>query len=296
MPRLHLCRRAGTGVPGPRGHRRAGGEVRAGRARGRRARLLWPPERLGPGPLSEKAPPAPHPLFSRRRLSPLLSPSPGSSARPAGARRQQEHAAAAAAAARAERAARGEGGARAAARRGGRRGGRASAGEAQPRTHPSGAQPRPGGAPAQERWARRRAPPEPRAARVPASAALGPLLALARAGSPSQDSWPLASFASAQKILSWRSPETDGSRGECPPTVLCRRSALPCLPVHFAPTYPTPLSGPEIRCLAFLRLGEGVSRPPRVTDAAFVQTGQPNLLKTFPPWWEERGCQRGRSA
>lgn len=130
MPRLHLCRRAGTGVPGPRGHRRAGGEVRAGRARGRRARLLWPPERLGPGPLSEKAPPAPHPLFSRRRLSPLLSPSPGSSARPAGARRQQEHAAAAAA--RAERAARGEGGARAAARRGGRRGGRASAGEAQP--------------------------------------------------------------------------------------------------------------------------------------------------------------------
>ncbi|XP_061032934.1 collagen alpha-1(I) chain-like [Eubalaena glacialis] len=159
MPRLHPGRRAGSGVPGPRGHRRAGGEERTepgsgggcDRVSSDHASGWGPGPGPGPGPLSEEAPPAPEQPRKRR---------------------QQEHAAAAAAAA-ADRAERGS------ARRGrglgqpldreGRRGGEGRGGDSAGRTHPCGPK-RAGPESLHERGGR--GAEDPRAARFPASAAL----------------------------------------------------------------------------------------------------------------------------
>lgn len=276
MPRLHPGRRAGSGVPGPRRHRPAGGEGRAGpgtggggggrrvssdhasgwgrgqgRGRGgyprrlrrlrsspaaRRCALALPSP---PPPLSLSSPPS---SLSLSPFSPppfALSLSPVPVARSAGARRQREHAAAAA---RAERAARGEGGGS-----GGRAPGDSyGAGRPDAPWRPAVPAPR---SPGKGEVGEAQGSPEPRAARVPASTALQPWPRLSflppslPPGAPVRTPALPSPLALAQKGQHWGAPEMElGQRAagvNAPPT-LCHWSALPCLLFHFAHRPPLP--------------------------------------------------------
>lgn len=216
MPRLHPGRRAGNGVPGPRGHRRAGGEESAGpgsggggdrvssdhasgwdrggaAVRGGSALALLP--RCRPLSLS----------FSRLSPPPFSLPLAGSSGslgwsgETAGAR----GGGGGPGGARSARQGRGLGRPRG---REGRRGGEGRGGDSAGPTHPCGPKLRPGGEPARERWARRGGPQSPGLPGFPRAPPSGPgpasppflppslPAAILRRGSPYQDPYPPATL------------------------------------------------------------------------------------------------------